>query len=60
LVTKKLFFGPLESKLLFTFEMGEISVFSFEDAKKTMNISSDSFLQKPALKGTGRSTPTPL
>jgi len=42
LVTKKLFFGPLESKLLFTFEMGEISVFSFEDAKKTMNISSDS------------------
>lgn len=42
LVTSKLFFGPLESKLLFTLEEREISVFSFEEAKKLMKISNDS------------------
>lgn len=42
MVTNKLFFGPLESRLLFTFDRKEISVFSFDEAKKIMKISNDS------------------
>lgn len=42
MVTNKLFFGPLESRLLFTFEKEGMSVFSFEEAKKIMKISNDS------------------
>lgn len=42
MVTRKVFFGPLESELLFSFEKMGISVFSFNEAKKILKLSNDS------------------
>lgn len=42
MVTRKIFLGPLESKLLFSLEEKGASVFSFKEAKQILAVSNDS------------------
>lgn len=55
MVEQKLFFGPLESKLLFSLEERGTSVFSFKEAKQILKTSNDSLKNVLyRLKGKGR------